>query len=135
MQANLVAKTFIVNNHDELLVLRRYAGDSHRPGQWDLPGGQVEPGEDPQQAAVREAHEETQLQIDNLRPVHISSQVYGTTHVVKTVFATTSYCGDLQLSWEHSEAMWVSRDAFDDLTISASYKDAAKQLQPAAMAA
>lgn len=128
MKTNLVAKTFIFNADDELLVLRRHDGDGHRPGQWDLPGGQVEPGEDPHTAAVREAREETQLEISALRPVHIASQVYGATHVVKTVFMTTAYSGQLQLSWEHSEARWVSLDDFNLLTISDSYKDAARQL-------
>lgn len=34
---------------------------------WDLPGGHVEPGETPEQAIVRELHEETGAQVKRLR--------------------------------------------------------------------
>jgi 8-oxo-dGTP pyrophosphatase MutT (NUDIX family) len=43
-----------------VLVLKRAARGTN-PGQWALPGGRLEPGETPEQAAVREAHEEVGL--------------------------------------------------------------------------
>ena len=45
------------------LLLRRSFSDQNRPGEWDSPGGHIEPGETPEQAAVREVREETGLRI------------------------------------------------------------------------
>ena len=45
------------------LLLRRSFSDPSRPGEWDHPGGHIEPGESPEQAAVREVFEETGLRI------------------------------------------------------------------------
>ncbi|MDH2426367.1 NUDIX hydrolase [Sphaerisporangium sp. TRM90804] len=48
--------------HDDrmLLVFDRFRQS------WELPGGRIDPGETPRQAAVRELREETGLQIENL---------------------------------------------------------------------
>ena len=37
-------------------------------GFWELPGGQVEPGESPAEAAARELFEEVGVQVDELAP-------------------------------------------------------------------
>lgn len=47
----------LVNNH-ELLLLRRGDTAPLFPGQWCFPGGHVEDGESPKEAAIRECHEE-----------------------------------------------------------------------------
>lgn len=47
-----------------LLLTRRAAGMSHHPGQWALPGGRIDTGESPEQAALRELHEEVGLKLD-----------------------------------------------------------------------
>ena len=46
MQTHIVAKTLVFNERGELLLIRRSTTDSHRPGEPDLPGGQVEAGEE-----------------------------------------------------------------------------------------
>lgn len=48
-------------------------------GRWELPGGTVEPGETPEEAAVREVHEETALRIriDGERGAHTWPDVTG----------------------------------------------------------
>lgn len=45
---------FVLNEHRQLLVF-------FRRGSWDLPKGKIDPGETPQEAAVREVQEETGL--------------------------------------------------------------------------
>src|SRR5690606_12645952 len=52
--------------HDEpaLILTRRSASLRHHPGQWAFPGGRLDPGETPEQAALRELHEEVSLRLD-----------------------------------------------------------------------
>jgi 8-oxo-dGTP pyrophosphatase MutT (NUDIX family) len=47
-----------------LILTRRAAGLGNHPGQWALPGGRVDPGESPEQAALREMAEEVGLLLD-----------------------------------------------------------------------
>lgn len=58
----------IVLNQDQkvLLQLRDDIPTIANPGFWALPGGHVEAGESPQEAAVREAWEETGLAVEGL---------------------------------------------------------------------
>lgn len=46
-----------------LLLTRRAAGMRQHAGQWALPGGRLDDGESPEQAALRELHEEVGLEL------------------------------------------------------------------------
>jgi 8-oxo-dGTP pyrophosphatase MutT (NUDIX family) len=52
---------YVLNDQDQLLVF-------FRRGSWDLPKGKIDPGESPEQAAVREVMEETGLRNVQLGP-------------------------------------------------------------------
>lgn len=47
-----------------LILTRRSAALRNHAGQWALPGGRIEPGETPEQAALRELFEEVALTLD-----------------------------------------------------------------------
>ncbi len=47
-----------------ILLTRRAASMRNHPGQWALPGGLIDPGETPEQAALRELEEEVALPVD-----------------------------------------------------------------------
>lgn len=47
-----------------LLLTRRAAGMRQHAGQWAFPGGRMDEGESPEQAALRELHEEVGLALD-----------------------------------------------------------------------
>ena len=46
-----------------LLLTRRAAAMNRHAGQWALPGGRIDPGESPEEAALRELHEEVGLRL------------------------------------------------------------------------
>lgn len=48
-------------SHAALVLTRRLSKLKNHPGQWALPGGRIDAGETPEQAALREMHEEVGL--------------------------------------------------------------------------
>lgn len=105
---------------DQRLLLMRHA-DS---GRWVLPGGAVEPDEQPAAAAVRETREETGLEV---RPVAVVAVQGGPEHhqrypngdevsYVTTVFRCEQVGGALaDDSRETLELRWVPRAEVDQL--------------------
>ena len=55
---SLAVKAFIVHKN-KLLIVKRAKNDVHMPSIWELPGGRLNPGEDPSVTAKREFFEET----------------------------------------------------------------------------
>lgn len=61
MSTILVAAA-VVRHEGRILLTRRMAG-AHLAGLWELPGGKVEDGEDPEAAVVRECDEECEIDV------------------------------------------------------------------------
>ena len=56
--ADLIIATVAVFNKDgDLLLVRRPEEEESNPGVWEVPGGHIEEGETPEEAAIREAEE------------------------------------------------------------------------------
>lgn len=73
------------------------------PGRWNLPGGGIEPGESPFEAAMRETREETSLRVHALSPVVRLDGL--------TVFLADDWTGRVRLAdGEHSRSAWVPRE-------------------------
>ena len=51
-------------SHAALILTKRSSKLRNHPGQWALPGGRIDSGETPEQAALREMHEEVGLDLD-----------------------------------------------------------------------
>ena len=58
----IAVKAFIVHNN-KLLVVKRAKDEVQMPNIWELPGGRLNPGEDPFIGIIREVREETGLYI------------------------------------------------------------------------
>ncbi|MCF7510340.1 NUDIX domain-containing protein [Vibrio sp. D54] len=66
MQLSQRASLILVNHHQELLLIHRVRNDRQY---WVFPGGSVEAGEKPVEAAKREALEETSIELGSVKKV------------------------------------------------------------------
>jgi len=90
----------------EILILERAAGMMQ--GFWSVPGGRVDPGETPEEGAVRELFEEAGIVPTG--PLWLVATVplkgYGM-DLLSIRYACACDAGEVRLSHEHSEAAWV----------------------------
>jgi len=94
---------FLVNDKDEVLLLKRGMTAPWMPGKWNLPGGTVDPGETPIEAAVREAQEEASVTPLDLLPISVTYHDWGSLHL----YVSRRWVGDLKMTWESSDMRWV----------------------------
>ena len=97
-----------------LLLVRR----GHEPalGKWSLPGGRIEPGESPEQAAAREVVEETGLEVrvgELLQTVELWDGRYRVHD-----FAATVVGGELRAGDDASDVRWCTPDDVQLLELS-----------------
>jgi 8-oxo-dGTP diphosphatase len=64
----------LVVRENRVLLLHRI--NAHGAGSWSPPGGHLEPGENPEQCAIRETKEETNLDIGGLRFLAITNDIF-----------------------------------------------------------
>ena len=104
-----VAKSIVVRD-GKVLVLTKPDG---RP---DLPGGQVEEGENSDQCLHREIQEETGLKVRILRPISEWSYEKGPELTVAGITFLCEYLGGkVELSSEHTEYRWMASAELEQL--------------------
>jgi len=91
------------------LTIQRAESSKWNAGKWDLPGGKPDPGESIGDALVREAREETALDIMPIRAVGCSQWELDTVIVVCVFFEVRVLSGAVVLSDEHGAVRWVPR--------------------------
>jgi 8-oxo-dGTP pyrophosphatase MutT (NUDIX family) len=115
------ANVIIVNDHDEVLMIRRTDN-----GNWAVPGGSMDLGESIVEAAVREAAEETGItcEITGLVGIYSSPRhviLYTSNNEVRqefsVVFTGRPIGGQLRPSSESDEPRWVPVATVLDLDI------------------
>lgn len=105
------AGAFIFNQAGELLLLK-----SHKwPGKYVIPGGHVELGETIEQAVIREAKEETGLDVYDLQFINFQEFIHDPAFWKKRHFIFFDYvCKtdslEVQLNDEAQEHVWVKLD-------------------------
>ncbi|MFI6329953.1 NUDIX hydrolase [Micromonospora chersina] len=122
-----VALVLLVDASGAILLQHRDEHAPVSPNQWSLPGGRIEPGESPEEAARRELLEETGLTAGELRPLWTGPRPYeeGFPHTVTVhVFQGTTDARQEDVVCGEGRAMvFVPRDEVLDreLAVSAAF--------------
>lgn len=101
-----IAKVLLSGKDGKLLILTRSDSHPRYAGHNDLPGGEVEEGEDIFSAVARELAEETGiiLEAEILNKIHSVQVSSNKTYALLT--ADTLRNPEIILSWEHSDYSW-----------------------------
>jgi 8-oxo-dGTP diphosphatase len=95
---------------------------------WECPGGDLEPGETPDAAAVRETLEETGLRIKKPQLLRIWGHSNASDDdVTAHAFVAAAPSGDVRLSGEHSAFAWMSVEEYAERYCGAQLAAAAPQ--------
>lgn len=105
------AKVLVVNNDDNVLVVRRSNTHPWVPLTNDLPGGKVEDSETMAEGAVRELKEETGISTEasSLRKVNQLSldNYHGKDYMLELFVVQLDTTPEVILSYEHDKYEWV----------------------------
>ena len=106
----IVAACALLDQESAVLIAKRPEG---RPlaGLWEFPGGKVEAGEEPEEALIRELHEELGIDIAkrDLSPLTFASHAYPDFHLLMPVYLCRRWQGSLA-AHEGQELLWVKPD-------------------------
>lgn len=102
----------VIRRGDQILATQRGYGDWR--GWWEFPGGKMEPGESPEQALVREIHEELDAEIAVGELIQTVEWDYPAFHLTMHCYWCTLASEALHLL-EHEDARWLSPQTLDSV--------------------
>lgn len=110
----IAQKAILIREDGNILALRRSDTDPTRPLTWDLPGGEVEFGEDLLESIKREIREEVELTVENLTLLDCLAWVNpsGEYWVAVGYYGRVAQNTEIKLSFEHCEFEWISKEEF-----------------------
>ena len=130
----LCTSGIIINEKQQILIVKRSDADDFLPGYWVLPGGGLDYGETPDAGIRRELFEESGIHISKAKPFVVTSFVsYENTPREKQYVEVFYLCEydqvqEVQISFEHSDYRWVKATEVDELYMTDYIKDIIKQL-------
>ena len=114
MKIVLVSAVALVDTDGRVLLSQRPEGKS-MAGLWEFPGGKVEPDETPEDALIRELHEE--LGIDTwascLAPLSFASHRYESFHLLMPLFVCRKWEG-IPSGREGQKLAWAAPNTLHD---------------------
>ena len=110
----LVSAVALIDVDGRVLLAQRPEGKS-LAGLWEFPGGKVEQGETPEEALIRELHEELGIETWNscLAPLTFASHSYDEFHLLMPLFACRRWNGTPQ-GREGQNLKWVRKNELRD---------------------
>ncbi len=112
-----VSVEIILMHNERILLTKRSLEAVVAPGVWNVPAGKLKFTEIPVEAAIREVKEETNMDLQGLKEIHVrtfegqtaTEPIYRLiyTNIVKV---SEQQLKNFQLNDEHSESRWVTRE-------------------------
>jgi len=97
----------IINDNNEILILKRSKAAHWNPNKWILVGGGVEKNESYLEAAIREVKEETTLNVSSLKKI---DEIFSKKENCNIIFyQTNTFTGNVKLNFENSNYKWVNK--------------------------
>jgi 8-oxo-dGTP pyrophosphatase MutT (NUDIX family) len=118
---------FPIDNRAHVLFTVRAGTLGRHGGQVSLPGGVVEPGETPEEAALREAHEEVALPLDEVRVLGALTPLDIPISGFRLYPVVASHATRPTLTASHGEVAKILEVAVDDLRNPAHLRPATRQ--------
>ena len=114
MEIHLALKA-IIKKDEKILIIKRSEKEDYFKGVWDLPGGKISFGEEPYESLKREVKEETNLEIEIIKPIRVWS-VFKNTNI--QLLGVTILCkyksGEVKLSSEHTDYEWIKPEEIEN---------------------
>lgn len=114
MKTIVIAKVLVLDGGDSALILRRSGTHPTMAFKRDLPGGEIEHGEDIAEGVRRELQEEAGLsaQLADLRLLYAATEVWHNQNRVRLFYVVKLAVKqpEVTLSWEHDRFEWVPRE-------------------------
>ena len=106
----------VINDNNEVLLVKRSSSSRTEPGMWSRPGGQVEFGETVEEAVEREVLEETGVTVKFERFLCMDQNMGESKHWIALGFLATYVSGRAQNLEpdKHYAVRWVSLDELPD---------------------
>ena len=110
-------KVLVFNKDGELLILKR--SSKTKVGKlWSFPGGAINEGEGVQEAAQREAQEETQMDIGELKVFDVTTINKGKKDESIVIgFSALAKNENIKLNWEHDGYKWINYQKVQDYNL------------------
>ncbi|MBA4782891.1 MAG: (deoxy)nucleoside triphosphate pyrophosphohydrolase [Rhizobiales bacterium] len=114
MKITLVVACALIDSDNRVLIARRPEGKP-LAGLWEFPGGKLEPGERPEDALIRELHEELGIttKVDCLAPLTFASHAYDAFHLLMPLYICRRFQG-IPTARENQTLKWVRANKLRD---------------------
>lgn len=111
---NVVAAIICDDFNNKTKVFATQRGYGEYKGWWEFPGGKIESGETPQEALMREIHEELTVNITVGSLIKTIEYDYPNFHLSMDCFWAEVESGNLELK-EAEAARWLTKEELDDV--------------------
>jgi nucleoside triphosphatase len=133
----IVVVGVIQNDKGEYLICRKPKNRGIFPGQWALPGGGIEAGEQMTEALRREISEEVGIEIFDIRPLFFKDGQYSklyldgswvNMYVIFLIFTCRTGSGEVRVGEEFEAYAWVSSEALAGYDLNEETKGTFRQM-------